>query len=490
MRYLGELRPSVTPRKGSACSSRRSRVEDERAIPPRSSNRCARDIPADGTSRTVKNSHMQREFPLFGPLQTMERYYNDVFGSYIEQIFAHNGSFPLLQADSSCGCQNRGDANEVVGSGRENEEPFNQAATAVPGLAEATNGFQPAERLLDLLSLDRADAIARVARGPRVNCRPAIGVILGHMRRAATLATSGDEVRGVIVFVGAHGASRLGIVIDHVKGGGAFSCAVGFSEPRVDDESVAVLCHQMAHVTELCLFSGALAEQPCIRIGCREVRVIRAFLAMKVALGVASATGCSTSRWRRVTTILGNKALHARPSLDQRTVDREVLAREQAADLRQVQDAGHELTGNIAVQQTVPVLAENCGIPDQVVHRQADEPAEQKIVFELLHQQAFRTHGIERLEQKRSQQPFRRDRRLALSRIKLAESRRQLQQGFVDELSDRAQRVVRRNPRLKAYITEQTVRLLVLAAHRPTLDRRSPMHRIITALPNHAQIAA
>src|SRR5215469_10395765 len=301
-----------------------------------------------------KRYDMQREFPLFGPLQTMGRYYNDVFGSYIDQIFAHNGSFPMLQADSSCGCQNRGDANEVVGSGRENEEPFNQAATPVPGLAEATNGFQPTERLLDLLSLDRADAIARVARGPRVNCRPAIGVILGHMRRAATLATSSDEVRGVIVLVGAHGASRLGIVIDHVKGGGAFSCAVGFSEPRVDDESVAVLCQQMAHVTELCLFSAALAEQPRIRIGCREVRVIRAFLAMKVALGVASATGCSTSRWRRVTTILGNKALHARPSLDQRTVDREVLAREQAADLRQVQDAGHELTGNIAVQQTIP----------------------------------------------------------------------------------------------------------------------------------------
>jgi len=197
----------------------------------------------------LKNGHMQREFPLFGPLQTMERYYNNVFGSYIDQIFARNGSFPMLPADSSCGCQNRGDANEVVGSGRENEEPFNQAATPVPGLAEATNGFQPTERLLDLLSLDRADAIARVARGPRVNGRPAIGVILGHMRRAATLATSDDEVRGVIVLVGAHGASRLGIVIDHVKGGGAFSCAVGFSEPRVDDESVAVLSHQMAHVT-------------------------------------------------------------------------------------------------------------------------------------------------------------------------------------------------------------------------------------------------
>jgi hypothetical protein len=117
-------------------------------------------------------------------------------------------------------------------------------------------------------------------------------------------------------------------------------------------------------------------------IGYREMRVICAFLAMKVALGIASATACSTSGRRRVASILGNKALHAGPCLDQRTVDREVFAREQAAGLRQVQDAGHEVTGNIAVQQMVPVLAENCGIPDRVVHRQADEPAEQKIVLE------------------------------------------------------------------------------------------------------------
>src|SRR5215469_8369115 len=116
----------------------------------------------------LKNGHMQREFPLFGRPQTMEQYCDGVFGSDIDQIFAHNGSFPLLPADSSCGCQNRGDANEVVGGGRENEEPFNQVASTVPGLAEAADFFQAAERLLDLLSLDRADAIARMARSPRV----------------------------------------------------------------------------------------------------------------------------------------------------------------------------------------------------------------------------------------------------------------------------------------------------------------------------------
>ena len=128
----------------------------------------------------LKNGHTQREFPLFGPLQTMERYSDDVFGSYIDQILAHSGSFPALQADSSCGCQNRGDANEVVSGGRENEEPFYQGAATVPGLAEATNGFEPTEGFLDLLSLDHADAIAGVTRRPRLGRSVALPLQAGH----------------------------------------------------------------------------------------------------------------------------------------------------------------------------------------------------------------------------------------------------------------------------------------------------------------------
>ena len=47
------------------------------------------------------------------------------------------------------------------------------------------------------------------------------------------------------------------------------------------------------------------------------------------------------------------------PNLDQRAVDREVLARQQRAHLWQVQHRGHELARNIAVEQPVPVLAEH-----------------------------------------------------------------------------------------------------------------------------------
>jgi len=81
------------------------------------------------------------------------------------------------------------------------------------------------------------------------------------MRRAAALTATGDKVGGVIVLVGAHGAARLGIVLDHVEGGRSLRRTVGLGEARIDDQPVAVLHHQMPHVAELGLLAGALAEQ-------------------------------------------------------------------------------------------------------------------------------------------------------------------------------------------------------------------------------------
>ena len=45
---------------------------------------------------------------------------------------------------------------------REAEGPFNQVAPTVPGLAEATNGFQPTQRLRNPLSLDHTEALLKV----------------------------------------------------------------------------------------------------------------------------------------------------------------------------------------------------------------------------------------------------------------------------------------------------------------------------------------
>ena len=69
----------------------------------------------------------------------------------------------------------------------------------------------------------------------------------------------------------------------------------------------------------------------------------------------------------------------------------------------------------------VAILAKRAGIPDRRIHRQADKPAEQQVVIQLLHQLPFRADRVERLQQQRPQQLFGRDARAANTRIKLVE---------------------------------------------------------------------
>ena len=106
------------------------------------------------------------------------------------------------------------------------------------------------------------------------------------------------------------------------------------------------------------------------------MRVVPALLAVEVALGVAPTATMTFSRWR-IAAVLRHKALHAGPSLDQGAIDREVLAGEQLADLRQVQHADKELGRDIAVEQPIPVLAEDRRIPHLIIRREPDEPPEQ-----------------------------------------------------------------------------------------------------------------
>ena len=104
-----------------------------------------------------------------------------------------------FQADSSRCRQDLRNANEIVGGGGQDEEPFNQCPSAMARFAQATDGLDPAEGFLDPLPLDRADAIARVAGGAGIDRRAAVRVVLRDVRRAATFAASGHEVSGIVV---------------------------------------------------------------------------------------------------------------------------------------------------------------------------------------------------------------------------------------------------------------------------------------------------
>src|ERR1043166_6441115 len=227
-------------------------------------------------------------------------------------IGGYFGSFSTLQADSPYRRQKFWDADEVVCSSSEHEEPLDQPAAAMPGLAQTPDRLDPPEGFFDLFALDGADPIAGMAGRARIDRRAAVGVILRDMRRAAALAAAGDEVDRVIGLVCANRAAGPGIVLDHVERRGAFGRAVGFGHPRIDQEPVAVLHHQMPHVTELGLLARPLAEQPGIGVSGRRMRVVLALLAMEVALAVARPAATVLAR-RRSAAILGHKALQAGP---------------------------------------------------------------------------------------------------------------------------------------------------------------------------------
>src|SRR5471032_1479452 len=230
-------------------------------------------------------------------------------------------SYSRLQTDSSrCG-QKLGDANEIVSDSSQDEEPFHQAASTMPGLAQTANSLHPPKGFFDPLALDRADTIAGMAGRARVDRGAAVEIVLRDVRRAAAFATAGDKFGGVIVLVATYGAAGPGIVLDHVECGRALGCAVGLGQSGIDDKAIAVLHHQMPHVAELGLLAGTFAEQARVGVGGREMRVILALLAMEVALGVAS-TARIFPRWR-IAAVLWHKALHAGPSLNQGTVDRD-----------------------------------------------------------------------------------------------------------------------------------------------------------------------
>jgi hypothetical protein len=150
-----------------------------------------------------------------------------------------------------------------------------------------------------------------------------------------------------------------------------------------------------------------------------------------------------------------------------------------------------ELGRDIAVEQPIPVFAEYGRIPHRVVHRQPDKPAEQQIVVELLHQLPLRAHCIKRLQQQRSQQSLRRDRRSAIPRVKLVEIPRQSRQRFIGQRADRAQRMIRGNAPLQRNIAEKTFRPLIFPAHGvPQSKGINPMYRITLQTPRESTFSA
>ena len=216
-----------------------------------------------------------------------------------------------------------------------------------------------------------------------------------------------------------------------------------------------------------------LAVEPGVGIGGRGMRIVRPLLAMEIGFLIASLSRGRAPRlliapaasWWLTRTVLGLDALHRRPRLDQRAVDREVIARQKPLDPGLRQHRAQELRRDVAFQQPVAALGEHRMIPRSVIDADADEPAEQKVVFQPLHQEPFRTDRVERLAEHRPQQLLRRDRRPPDRRIERRELTLQRAERLVHDRPDRPQRMIAPNPSLQIDITEKFASSVVSAAH-------------------------
>ena len=107
------------------------------------------------------------------------------------------------------------------------------------------------------------------------------------------------------------------------------------------------------------------------------------------------------------------EALHRRPGLQQRSVDRKMLRAQKPLHLRQAEERRQKPLRDLVGEQTVAVLVEGRSVEYLLVDRQPDEPAKQQVELQPFDQLPLRADRIEKLQQRRAQQSLGRDGRTA-----------------------------------------------------------------------------
>jgi hypothetical protein len=289
----------------------------------------------------------------------------------------------------------------------------------------------------------------------------AIADLLSHMWRHIMLPQFLHEGPHVVALVGTQSdPSSARDVSQDLDRSFPFRFPGRVGQSGTDGQAVPVLHHHMAHEVELG-FLASLGHESRIRIRRRLVRVVASLLPVEVHGRIAGIIRGNLS----VRSVLTLEALQARPGLYQRPVHREMLVGGQTTLPSLGQHLLKKQDGDVAPQQTVPVLGEHRRIPDVVVHRQADKPTEEQVVVQLLHQHPLATNGVQDLQEQCSKQPLGRNRRPPGVRVKLFKVRPQPAKDVVHHRPDRSQRMVLGHPLRRRNVAKHGVRLAVVTAH-------------------------
>src|SRR2546427_1672646 len=366
----------------------------------------------------------------------------------------------------SSGAQEAPHSNEVVRDHAQGEYPTDQGQPFHLDLPDSRHRFEPPKGMLDRLAPDLADAVTGVTGRPLVDrARPPRIGVLSDVWSNALGAHRRDEAARVVGFVRRQSRTRS---TRHV----AHECLCGFTfgaTRRLGGhashyQAVAVFDDHVTQVAELRFGAMSLAVQTGLRIRRRLMRLVRPLFPPEIPLP-------SSSRTTPRRTILLLETLLARPRLHHRAVDAEVLVRGEPAASSFRHDLLQKPLSEISRQEPLSVLSEGRGIPYPIVHAQAHEPAEQKVVVELFHEQPLAPYPVEVLKQERPQQSLRRHRWPSHLRVQPLEVPGKPLQGRVRDLPDDPQRVVLRHTLRRRHVAEHGVRLHSVTPH-PYLLRR------------------
>jgi len=143
-----------------------------------------------------------------------------------------------------------------------------------------------------------------------------------------------------------------------------------------------------------------------------------------------------------------------------------MLAADHPLDLGMKDRRVEETLRDLVVEQTVSVERERRVVPYRIIDVQPDEPAEQQVVVELLHEQPLAANAVDHLQQRSPEQSFGRDRGSTDLRVARLEHRVEVPEQPVDELAQGPDRVVLGHPVLDRDLSKHSKLLHVRTAHR------------------------
>ena len=122
-------------------------------------------------------------------------------------------------------------------------------------------------------------------------------------------------------------------------------------------------------------------------------------------------------------------------------------------------------------------------MPRRGLQIEADEPAIEQIVLELLHELPLAPDRVEQRQQQRAQQLLGRNRRAARLAIERLELRREIAQDGIHELSNGPQRVIGRHPLLEHHRRKHRPLYALVSPHRSPLAEVAPVYKTAGVTP-------